>query len=216
MAVKYLDAKRLQGTNAERLGSTTLLTWNTPLDNADQSAGILTKNLASSLFTDCCNSTSDAETYDAGTDYYFTYNGSVTSPPVLLVQIGLYQGLVTDVSQIKFGWNLTDAIKYIDQGATVATSLTPSATDTYHISIVSNTVKFIVKNASGSEIFTATSSTAFAGTDWSQNSTCYADNTWCSATQSADWSDLDTGSIYSETDTHKYYWWNGSSWGASG
>ena len=31
-----------------------------------------------------------------------------------------------------------------------------------------------------------------------------------------DWSDLEAGTIYSETDTHKYYWWDGSSWGASG
>ena len=211
MTVKYLAGNRLTGSNAERLGSTTLLTWNTPLNGADQSAGILTKNLGTS-WSNCCNSTSDAETYAAGTDYYFTYNAAVTAVPNYLVQVGLYQGDITADGQIKFGWNLTDAIKYIDQGATVATSLTPNTTDTYHISIVSNTVKFIVNNADGSERYTATSSTAFAGTGWSHNSTCYYDDTWCSATQSADWSDLDTGSIFTEWDTGDHYIWSGSAW----
>ena len=37
------------------------------------------------------------------------------------------------------------------------------------------------------------------------NSTCYYDDTWCSATQSADWSNLPLQTQFEETDTRKQY-----------
>lgn len=162
-----------------------LISWNTPLNNATDSAGVLTKTSGASNWTSCLNGTSDAETYSAGTDYDFIYNAAVTASPNYLVQIGLMQSAITNVDQIKYGWNLTDAIKYIDQGSTYATGLTPNTTDTYHIEILSNTVRFFVLNAGGSQIFTHTSTTAFSGSGWSHQSTMYYPSSWCSVQQGA-------------------------------
>ena len=44
--------------------------WDTPLNNATQSDGILTKNAGGNSWTNCCNFSGDTETYAIGTNAY--------------------------------------------------------------------------------------------------------------------------------------------------
>ena len=53
--------------------------WDSPLNNAIQSDGILTKNAGGNSWTNCCNFSGDTETYAIGTNAYeFHYTGDVT------------------------------------------------------------------------------------------------------------------------------------------
>jgi hypothetical protein len=157
------------------------LSWNTPLANATETVGVITKS-GSNSWTNCCNSTSNAETYTAGIDYDFQYIGD-NQDASKNVQIGLYQGLITANNQIKYGFVITDVVYWIDQGVTSQADASPAATDTYHLDITSNVVKLIIKNSVGAEKYTKTIATAFAGLGWSHNSTMYYSTTYCSAEQ---------------------------------
>ena len=76
MAIKYLDAKRLQGTNAERLAMSPNATWTTPTNFTSATAGQIAKSGGSGAGT--ATSTAQSAQDDAFEQYTFKWVSGLT------------------------------------------------------------------------------------------------------------------------------------------
>ena len=170
--------------NPYRYASTgkALIDWNTPLNLATQNAGVLTASTKSSSWTNCCNATSNAETYtfsaSGNTPATFYYDFDVTDPN-RNVQIGLHPSAITDKNQITIGFTGTDVVYQINNGVVTELEASPLATDTWSISINADRSGSYNKNDIALATFPETD---FLADTYFHNSTCRYQTTYCSAT----------------------------------
>jgi|TARA_R110002020_G_scaffold466805_3_gene689785 hypothetical protein len=163
--------------------SKALIDWNTPLNLATQDAGVLTASTKTNSWSNCCNVTSDAETYvlasSGNTPVTFYYDADVTNAS-RNVQIGLKNSPdLTSNNQLFIGIMLTDVVYSINNGVSTEMEASPLSTDTWSISI--NADRSGSYNKNDSSVATWAASDLPADTYYHQ-STCYYQTTYCSAT----------------------------------
>ena len=158
-------------------GGKAKIEWNEPLNTATQDDGILTASTKTASWTNCCNASSDAETYDSGSDYTFHYTGDVEDANKN-VQIGLHTADITANNQISFGFTITDVVYKILDGTVSELEASPEASDTWGLSINADGSGSFLKN----DVAVATwSAGEFSGTYW-HNAAMYYQATYASAT----------------------------------
>jgi len=171
-------------TNSYRYASSAkaLIDWNTPLNLATQDAGVLTASTKTNSWTNCCNATSNAETYvlasSGNTPVTFYYDFDVTDG-LKNVQIGLHTTTISANNQITIGMTGTDVVYKINNGVTAELEASPLSTDTWSISINADRSGSYNKNDSSLATWSATDLPADT---YFHNATCYYQATYCSAT----------------------------------
>ena len=160
-------------------GEKAKIVWDLPLNTATQDAGILTASSKSNSWTNCCNFSSDAETYDIGTNAYeFHYTGDVEDANKNC-QIGLHDSEISGKNEISVGFVLTDVVYKILDGTTSELETSPVASDTWSLTI--NADRSGSWNKNDVAVATWSSSELSAGT-YFHNATMYYQATYASAT----------------------------------
>jgi len=153
--------------------------WDSPLNNAIQSDGILTKNAGGNSWTNCCNFSGDTETYAIGTNAYeFYYTGDVTDANKNC-QIGLHDSEISGKNEISVGFTITDVVYKILDGTVTELEASPDASDTWSLTI--NADRSGSWNKNDVAVATWSSSELSAGT-YFHNVTMYYQATYASAT----------------------------------
>ena len=155
------------------------IVWDTPLNTATQDEGILTASSKSNSWTNCCNFSGDAETYDIGTNAYeFHYTGDVEDANKNC-QIGLHDSEISGKNEISVGFTITDVVYKILDGTVTELEASPDADDTWSLTI--NVDRSGSWNKNDVAVSTWSSSELDAGT-YFHNVTMYYQATYASAT----------------------------------
>ena len=211
MAVKYLSGKRLQGTNAERVGvsSTTPASWFTSPDTDDVTTSKNANNrVGNKLETN--NLLVGKTLTEVSFNIYLlsSYSGSNTA------SFKLYNGS-TNAEKHNFGtFNIsslgTSAAK-VTQNTAMGSGETVSAGD--YIGIENNNTDSDIKvkrnyNSGGSESIPYAEEGAWNGSTYSSDPNTNVNMEVKYETSSPMATNIQTNSIFEESDTGKHYIWN--------
>ena len=209
MTVKYLAGNRLTGSNAERtaLGQTTI--WS-------QTGGTLDDtNTSSQLGFGAGIKASHVGIGEAITSFTFTMKTTNTGTSIPLT-FGVWRSSNTTTTPTDVFTGTVDNNNDLT-GTMTEYTFTGSSTlqvgDTIGCLWGSSAGTIIQQRISPPDVTANTEYEKYTSTpEWSD----YGDTNPPNMTVKYLSLNIESGAIYSETDTHKYYWWDGSSWGASG
>ena len=208
MAVKYLDAKRLQGTNAERVALTTATTLQSNTTIVTNSS---VKPAASATWT-----------AELGIQVCANMDGESVSSVTIH---GRRTGTISGNMWVKYYAGSTGSgVKSIERPCSEASTSSGAITFTWATPFTVSTDDALLFSfeQGGSDYFLLDlDGTAYCGgyTSKQVNGTWVFYNLYglyMVVTGAAPTLNLPAGTIFSTTDTHAYYWWNGSTWSASG
>lgn len=227
MAVKYLDAKRLQGTSAERIGDTGVLATQTNGTHTAwyQANGIGWRDVNG---WEVISSSEDANGNDMVGQTLTSFKMSLKKASGGTGDLvgGIWYGAtnVTATPDVTFTNTISSSIANLSETFTDITFTGSRVLAVGDIIAVSQT------SGGQSQMAAETVYGAPAGnfkdqdlkckiqfvTGWTADTNYEPNGSLHKASDLNDWSDLEAGTVYIETDTHKYQWWNGSTWSESG
>jgi len=204
LAIKYLDAKRLQGTNAERLAmSTSLSTFSTTSEPADAGRGIQQGGIRQEI----------AQQYNTG---HVLEDEPIVSASFFLRGVSSPAGNVRAFIREADGTEVQESSTVLDSGTTTGSSV--EYTFNFPNTVLGTDEMITVSGVdmTNGSLDVMTSATGMTdGTLYSNNAGTYTELTDEQIRTNviygtAVYPDLPNGTIFNETDTYKYFMFDGT------